>query len=250
MHKPSGPILNVLFADGDRGLREAVKFYASVRQELHLAAVSTGSELLAYLQGGSPADVVILDALLPDMSTFDLLSQLSRLCLKDPPAVLVTLCTSSDAIRSKFLTAGADFFMLKPYRLASLFEAAAYTAGNSQTLQERRARAHIHWHLQALKAPASMEGTAYMLWILTELVLHTPTATADELYRTLALMESHTTPNTISKAVGRAVQAIWRQNAPEYQQMCDYFGEGRDKPLSNMKLIKGLAIRIRWELGL
>ena len=95
-----------------------------------------------------------------------------------------------------------------------------------------------------------MEGTDYIRWILSELVLRTPTATADELYRTIAMMESHTTPNTISKAVGRSVQAIWKQASQEYLDLCEYFGEGTDKPLSNMKLIKGLAVRIRWELGL
>lgn len=251
MSQPSGTALTALFADGDRGRREAVKLYASVQKEIRLvAAVGTGQEVLRYLQGTAALDVLIVDALLPDIGIFDLLFELERMCLKEPPAVVVTLCAASEAMRQRLLTAGVDFIILKPYRLASLFDSALYTANTSQSLQERRARSHINWHLAALKAPASMEGTVYIHWILSELVLHTPTATADELYRTIAMMESHTTPNTISKAIGRAVQAIWKQASPEYLDLCDYFGEGKDRPLSNMKLIKGLAVRIRWELGL
>ena len=251
MVKPSGPFLTVVLADGDRGLREAVKLYASVRQEIRLrAAVATGAQVLDLLKEGQPPDVLIADACLPDMSIFELLSGLARLCLKDPPAVVVSMYATSETLCSKLLTAGADFFILKPYHLDSLFETAVYTACSTQTLQERRAYAHINWHLLALKAPASMEGTTYMRWILSELVLRAPTATADELYRTVALRESHTTPNTISKAIGRAVQAIWKQNTQEYQQLCAYCGEGTEKPLANMRLLKSLALRIRWELWL
>ena len=251
MSQPSGAILTALFADGDRGRREAVKLYASVQKEIRLVAVvGSGRDLLQRLQDAVAVDVLIVDALLPDMGIFDLLFELARMRLKEPPAVLVTLCAANEAMRHRLLTAGADFIILKPYHLASLFDTALYTANTSQSLQERRARSHINWHLAALKAPASMEGTDYIRWILSELVLRTPTATADELYRTIAMMESHTTPNTISKAVGRSVQAIWKQASQEYLDLCEYFGEGTDKPLSNMKLIKGLAVRIRWELGL
>lgn len=249
MTEPSGSILTALFADGDRGLREAVRLYASVQQDVHITEiVATGNELLSALCSGAKADVLIVDALLPDMSVFEFLSRLGRLRLKMPPAVIITLCTSSDVLRKKLLTAGADFFMLKPYRLTSLFETAIFLACDTSTLQQRRASSHINWHMEQLKAPPGMEGSAYMRRILAELVRQED-ATADELYRSLAI-EVCTTPNTISKAVGRTVQAIWRQATPEYRALCEFYGEGLDRPLSNMKLIKGLAVRIRWELGL
>ena len=80
-------------------------------------------------------------------------------------------------------------------------------------------------------------------------MVHDELATADELCRIMA-EESRTTPNTISKSIGRAIREIWRQSTPEYRSLCECFGETTDKPLSNMKLIKGLAGRIRWELDL
>lgn len=252
MTKTSGQNVKMtaVFADADRGQREAIKLYASVQTELDVSAVvSTGGDAIEQFCRDPRPDVLIADALLPDMNVFELLSGLGRLCLKDPPAVIVTLCTANDAMRSKLLTSGADFLILKPYRLSTVFEAASYVACEAPLLTERRARSHINWYLEALRAPADADGTAYLRRMLFELVVHDQLATADELCRVMA-QESRTTPNTISKSIGRAIREIWRQGSPEYRSLCETFGEGGDKPLSNMKLIKGLAGRIRWELGL
>ena len=224
MTKPSEQQAKItaVFADADRGQREAIKLYASVQQEVEVAAVvSDGETVIELLRGLHP----------------------------DPPAVIVTLCTPSDAMRSKLLTSGADFFILKPYRLPALFEAAAYVACDAPAVLERRARSHINWYLKELHAPANADGTAYLRRMLMELVLHDELATADGLCRSMA-EASRTTPNTISKSIGRAIREIWRQCTPEYRSLCESFGESTDKPLSNMKLVKGLAGRIRWELNL
>ena len=233
MTKPSGQKAKItaVFADADRGQREAIKLYASMQTELDVfAVVSGGNAVIELFRRGLQPDVLVVDALLPDTSIFELLSGISRLCLKDPPAIVVTLCTSSDTLRTKLLTSGADFFILKPYRLPAVFEAAAYVACDAPSMLERRARSHLNWYL-------------------FELVVHDELATADELCRIMA-EESRTTPNTISKSIGRAIREIWRQSTPEYRSLCECFGETTDKPLSNMKLIKGLAGRIRWELDL
>lgn len=252
MTKPSGQKAKItaVFADADRGQREAIKLYASMQTELDVfAVVSGGNAVIELFRRGLQPDVLVVDALLPDTSIFELLSGISRLCLKDPPAIVVTLCTSSDTLRTKLLTSGADFFILKPYRLPAVFEAAAYVACDAPSMLERRARSHINWYLEVLRAPADAAGTAYLRRMLFELVVHDELATADELRRIMA-EESRTTPNTISKSIGRAIREIWRQSTPEYRSLCECFGETTDKPLSNMKLIKGLAGRIRWELDL
>lgn len=242
--------ITAVFADADRGQREAIKLYASVQTEIDvLAVVPRGADVLELFRQGPRPDVLVVDALLPDMSIFELLSGLSRLCLKDPPAVVVSLYTPSDALRSKLLTYGTDFFILKPYRLPALFEAAACVACDTPSVLERRARSHINWYLEVLHAPADADGTAYLRRMLFELVVHDELATADELCRVMA-EESRTTPNSISKSIGRSIREIWRQSTPEYVALCEYFGESTDKPLSNMKLVKGLASRIRWELNL
>lgn len=249
---PSGEQARItaVFADADRGQREAVKLYASVQRELEVAAVVAGGKaVVQLLQQGLHPDVLIVDALLADMSIFELLSEVSRLGLKDPPAVIVTLCNTSDALRSKLLTSGADFFILKPYRLPTVFETAAYIACDAATVLERRARSHVNWYLRVLRAPADADGTAYLRRMLLELVLGDELATADELCRSMA-EASRTTPNSISKSIGRAIREIWRQGTPEYCTLCQSFGESTDRPLSNMKLVKGLAERIRWELNL
>lgn len=252
MTKPSGrkAKITAVFADSDRGQREAIKLYASAQTEVDvIAVVSDGKAVIEQLQRDLQVDVLVVDALLADMSIFELLSEISRLCLKDPPAIIVTMCTSSDVLRSKLLTYGTDFFILKPYRLPAVFEAAACIACDAPSVLERRARSHINWYLEVLHAPADADGTAYLRRMLFELVVHDELATADELCRILA-EESRTTPNTISKSIGRAIREIWRQDTPEYRALCETFGENTDKPLSNMKLVKGLAGKIRWELNL
>ena len=241
--------LTVLFVDGERGRREAVKLYASVQQELNVTVAATGAEAIRRLRQGLCPDTLVADVILPDMTAYELLSELGRLCLKQPPAVLLTLNISDDATCAKLLTAGADFLMLKPYRLAALFDTAAMVAGTAQTVVQKRVVSHVNWYLEQLKAPPDADGTAYLRRILCHQVRQDPISTADELYRELA-EEERTTPNSISKSVGRAVRVIWQHRTPQYQRLCALYGEGLEKPLSNKKLIKGLAERIRWELNL
>lgn len=249
MTGPEREPLTVLFVDGDRTVRDAVALYASLQQDLLVRTAASGAELFRQLQQGFVPDALVADTLLPDITVFELLSGLDRLCLKRPPAVVLTLRVADDAMCARLLTAGADFFMLKPYRLPAMFDAAAMVSANGQTVLRRRAASHVNWYLAQMCAPPEVEGTTYLRRIVTRLVLQDPTATADELYREVARQE-RATPNTISKAVGRAVRILWQQAAPQYRQLCAQLGESLDRPLANGKLIKALAERIRWELHL
>ena len=249
MTNAAGTTLTALFADGDGKVCSAVGLYAQLQQNIQVTVAGTGRQVLERLRESPPPDVLIVDMLLPDISVVALLAGVGRLCLKDPPAVLVTMRAPSEAMARRLLTAGADFFMLKPYRLEELLDTAIYLAADNDTLRQRRVRSHINWHLRAYRSPPELVGGNYIRWMAEELVLRDPNTTAEELYCQLAA-RYYTTPNTISKAVGRAVRAMWKQATPAYLELCRQLGESTNKPLSNRKFVMSLAERVRWELGL
>ena len=151
MTNAAGTTLTALFADGDGKVCSAVGLYAQLQQDIQVTVAGTGRQVLERLRESPPPDVLIVDMLLPDISVFELLAGVGRLCLKDPPAVLVTMRAPSEAMARRLLTAGADFFMLKPYRLEELLDTAIYLAADNDTLRQRRVRSHINWHLRAYR---------------------------------------------------------------------------------------------------
>jgi two-component system alkaline phosphatase synthesis response regulator PhoP len=78
---------------------------------------ATGAEARKQL-AEAPADLVILDLMLPDVSGFDLLQEIKRKDIRQP--VLVLTARAGDDDRIAGLSLGADDYVTKPFHLDEL----------------------------------------------------------------------------------------------------------------------------------
>ena len=105
----------VLVVDDDPAVRSAVS--RALRVDYVVAEAADGSEALAA-QASSPADVIVLDLLMPQVGGIEVCRSLRR----REDAVPILVVTARDAVddRVEGLDAGADDYLVKPFALGEL----------------------------------------------------------------------------------------------------------------------------------
>jgi len=108
--------MRIILIEDERDLAAALK-KGLVEQGYTVDAASDGEEGL-YMAENFPADVIVLDLLLPKMDGLALLSRVRRKGIQTP----VLLLTARDALSDKIkgLDAGADDYLTKPFAFAEL----------------------------------------------------------------------------------------------------------------------------------
>ena len=116
--EPTRPL--VLVAEDDDDLRELVAMV--LEHDGHrVVAVGEGTEALAACSAHSP-DLLVLDLSLPGMTGVEICRALrADPVLADVPVLLVTGMARSSGV-DEGLAAGADDFMMKPFRPAELID--------------------------------------------------------------------------------------------------------------------------------
>ena len=105
----------VLVVDDDPAVRSAVS--RALRVDYDVAEAADGSEALAQ-QASSPADVIVLDLLMPEVGGIEVCRSLRR----REDAVPILVVTARDAVddRVEGLDAGADDYLVKPFAIEEL----------------------------------------------------------------------------------------------------------------------------------
>ncbi len=86
-----------------------------------IVEASDGKAALQYLKHVQRADVVLVDAHLPDMDANELIRELKKDPLLDRIPIVVTT-HGSDQTVSKILSAGADAYIIKPYTKEQIYQ--------------------------------------------------------------------------------------------------------------------------------
>lgn len=64
--------------------------------------------------------LMVVDCMLSDMDIFELLRQIRLICIEKPHIIVTGPGKYSETVRVKLLQSGADYYMLKPYKIATL----------------------------------------------------------------------------------------------------------------------------------
>ena len=80
--------------------------------------------LLHYLARAESPQAAVVDCLLPDMDIFGFLGRYRQLCARGGHLLIVTCTETFPArkVRSRILSNGADYYMIKPYTAQALLE--------------------------------------------------------------------------------------------------------------------------------
>jgi len=105
----------VLVVDDEAGVRESLRVLLSGECEVETA--SSGDEALRCL-AAAPADLIVLDLVMPGKSGLDVLEELSGSV--DAPAVLVLTATKTVATAVRAMQLGAADYVTKPFEVDAL----------------------------------------------------------------------------------------------------------------------------------
>ena len=105
----------VLVVDDDPAVRSAVA--RALRVDYDVSEAADGSEALLQ-QASTPADVIVLDLLMPEVGGIEVCRSLRR----REDAVPILVVTARDAVddRAEGLDAGADDYLVKPFAIEEL----------------------------------------------------------------------------------------------------------------------------------
>ena len=111
----SARVPRVLVVDDEPGVRESIRMI--LRGECDVATAESVDAALSSL-ATTPADLVLLDLVMPGRGGFDLLEELSR--RKDAPPVLVLTATRLDETAKEARKRGAADCLRKPFEVEAL----------------------------------------------------------------------------------------------------------------------------------
>lgn len=190
----------VLVVDDDAHLLDALTIYLSKR-EWRVVAASNGEDALqVFVQ--NPADLVVLDIMMPGMDGWELCSRLRQ--ITDVPIIMLT-ARGQDYDRKKGLRLGADDYVVKPFSLREL-------ATRVATLLQRCQQFHVeqidtYYEDGVLKIDGPQR----------RVLLHGQSVQLTNTERRLFFLLAANPDRALSAA--HILQAVW---GPEYLQQDDY----------------------------
>ena len=249
-----GQEIVVLLGDAGRDMQAA--FGEAVRQEgdIRLAGCTGDGEELVRLARAQRPDVVVTDLVLTGIDGLEVLSRLEAL---DPrPQVVITSAFLHEGLVEQAKALGADYFMPKPYRPATVLERCRQlhagmdpqgaVLGAGEESLELRVTAIIH----EIGVPAHIKGYQYLREAIRLAVedMEVINAVTKVLYPTVARKFS-TTPSRVERAIRHAIEVAWsRGKLDAIDEMFGYtVNSGKGKP-TNSEFIAMIADKLRLEI--
>ena len=124
---------SVLVVEDDPGIRFLIGFLLE-QQGFQMRAAEDGTAGLALIQNEAPADLAILDIMMPGTDGLTLLDHMKQLPSWRSVPVMMMTTKSDEASVARALAAGADDYLVKPFEPAELlFRLSRLVSGTSSS---------------------------------------------------------------------------------------------------------------------
>ena len=231
--KMGGLWVRILVVDNNVELCRVLQAYLDAEHDLEVVGIAyDGEQALTQIQSLEP-DVVLLDITMPHLDGVGVLERLHTLDLRRKPKILAITAFSTDGLLAHLMALGADFFLVKPFKLDILAQrlrqfaqadpkmAALEEAPTSET--RLTADQRVTRLLHTMGVPPHYKGFSY----LKEALLmysddgYFAGGLTKELYPTLA-KKYHTTASGVEAAIRNAVVAAWENGNREFiRKLCE-----------------------------
>ena len=243
--------MRILIVDNNVELCHVLQTYLDGEDDLKVVGIAyDGEEALTQIKSLEP-DVVLLDITMPHLDGLGVLERLPALDLKRRPKIVAITAFSTDGLLAHLMTLGADFFLVKPFKLEILAQRlrqfartdAKMAALEGASTSEARLTAdqRVTRLLHTMGVPPHYKGFSY----LKEAVLmygeegYFGGGLTKELYPTLA-KKHHTTASGVEAAIRNAVVAAWEHGNREFiRKLCEPYC--RDRMPTNSLIIAKIA---------
>ena len=202
-------------------------------------------------------DVVLMDAFMPRLDAIGVLKQLSRSQLDKRPVIAVMSAVDNSRFEQEILSAGADYYFLKPFdfsvlaeRLSLLYSWSESDQGVSGKKSEDRIEVIISEIMRQIGIPAHIKGYQYLRESIM-LTVHDPElmhAVTKILYPAVA-KSNNTTASRVERAIRHAIEVAWDRG--DVDVLSSFFGytiqNSRGKP-TNSEFIAMISDKLRLDL--
>ena len=211
----------VLIADAAEDFRRILAELMELEEDLSLCAqTGDGRELLELIAEHHP-DVVVMDLLLTGMDGLEVLERMGDI----RPKVIV-LSAFANCVLAERISAGADYCILKPCNIDTLFERVRLLAGGQpmeEGSRDRDLERQVTDIIHDIGVPAHIKGYQYLreAILLTVADMDIINAVTKALYPTVA-KKFGTTASRVERAIRHAIEVAWDRGDLETLQK--YFG--------------------------
>lgn len=244
----------VIADDNVEFCRLLVEFFRNCPR-LEVAGVAHEGYHAIKLVKENPVDVLLLDMIMPNMDGFGVLERLHQTNLAHRPKVIIFTAFGQEDMTRKAVRFGANYYIIKPFDLATLTQRILEVAGEAKGKTIRapsteNAEREVAGIIQRLRIPANFKGYLY----LREAILLTVgdstliTEITKKLYPRIA--EKYvTTGERVERAMRFAIETAWSRGNIEFlHELFGYSVDRRKGKPTNASFIAKIADHVRLEI--
>lgn len=225
--------MRILIVDNNVELCQVLEEYLNAQPDLEVMGVAHDGERALAITQQEEYDLMLLDVTMPYLDGIGVLERLRMIELPKRPKVIVITAFGTDGLMSRLTALGADYFVLKPFRLEMLAQRIRQFCGGIPSLVSHEhastkesalnTQQRITKLLHTMGVPPHYKGFLY----LKEAVLmcvedgYFGGNLTKQMYPSLAT-KFRTTSGGVEAAIRNAVVAAWENGNTEYiRRLCD-----------------------------
>lgn len=236
---------------GDDSAEYGVSCASALRNYGHyvITRAKDGGILLDSIRKENP-EVVIVDAVIPNIDAIELMKRVFSSMTK-PPSFIIVSAYDNPFIEKQCMQAGASYFMLKPFDIATLSERIKSLVSDKLAAGAESARRDLEILvteiIHQLGVPAHIKGYHYLRTAILASIENSQLleSITKGLYPTVA-SRYQTTSSRVERAIRHAIEIAWDRGNLEV--LNSYFGytvnTGKGKP-TNSEFIALITDKIR-----
>lgn len=215
-----------------------------------------GNEVLAALETQKP-DALLMDSFMARLDALGVLKMIPSLKLAKKPLIFIMSSSNNPRIEQEALSAGADYYFLKPIevnvlaeRIGQLTERLSGSAVISDLSRETNLEVIVSDIMHQIGVPAHIKGYQYLREAIILSINNTEmmNSVTKLLYPTVAKTYA-TTSSRVERAIRHAIEVAWDRG--DVDVLSSYFGytiqNSRGKP-TNSEFIAMISDKLRLRL--
>lgn len=256
--------ITVGIADDNKDFCEILKDYFETQDKISISfIVHDGISAVDAVKKNQP-DILILDMVMPHLDGLGVLENINDMELPKYPKVIVLSAVGQEGVTQKAINLGADYYVVKPFNLATLTKRIHQLAGaepdenkmnfartivnNSSKGKHGDLEIDITNIIHEIGVPAHIKGYQYLRDGITLVVgdMDLLSAVTKELYPAIAKL-NNTTSSRVERAIRHAIEVAWNKGKKE--AITNLFGTSANnngKP-TNSEFIAIIADKLRLE---
>lgn len=234
-------MIRVLIADDNKEVNDLLYEFFKEQPDIEVVGRAyNGKEVLGIVEETKP-DVILLDIVMPYIDGLGVLEQLYELSMENKPKIIILTAFGQENITQRAVELGADYFILKPfkmdilvdrirqvsgYSISSIVNQGRSTKDSEEKEQPDNLETQIDIVIGEIGIPSHIKGYLYLreavLLVIKEIsLLGSVTKT---LYPRIA-EKYNTTPIRVERTIRHAIELGWSKGSLENEKKRkDIFG--------------------------